>query len=72
MPYLIDDASPANSETTLMSTFLDSVYFDSVASVVDACAVLLLWLLLLLSAIEVLIRVPTLFPLPSSRCSFGE
>lgn len=78
LPYLIDDASPANSETTLMSTFFDSVYFDSVdvASVV-ACAVLvllplLLLLLLLHSTVVVLIRMPILLPLPSSRCSFGE
>lgn len=74
MPYLIDDASPANSESTLVSTFFGSVYFDSVAVAtvvdVDACVVLLL--LLLLSVVELLICVLILLPLPSSRCSFGE
>lgn len=78
MPYLIDDASPANSETTLMSTVFGSAYFDSVVVanvVMDACVVLLP--LLLLSVADVLIRVvvPTLLPFPSSRClccCFGE
>lgn len=60
-PYLVNDASLANSETTLLLIAFNSVYFDSV--VVDATvanAVLLLSL--------VFNRVDTLLPLPSLRC----
>lgn len=74
MLYLIDDASPANSETTLMSTFVESLYFDSVDVandvVLDACAILVRLVLLIHSTVVLLIRI--LLPLPSSRCSFGK
>lgn len=71
MLYLIDDASPANSETTLMSTFVESLYFDVANDVVlDACVILVRLVLLIHSTVVLLIRI--LLPLPSSRCSFGK
>lgn len=63
-PYLINDASLANSETTLLPIVFSSVYFNSaVTDATVANAVLLLPF--------AFIRVDTLLPLPSLRC-FGE
>lgn len=79
MPYLIDDddASPANSEATLMSTFFsDSEYLDLesavavvvvVASAVDAAHIELLLLMLALTVLMLLM----LLPLPSPALLHG-